>query len=112
MDDKQEKLQREKLQREKLILKEALANPGVQLLFSKLNEAAEKLPHQMLYTFDNRQRDWLRACYEAFSIIPEQILEVVMNCDFEELKKKYPTKERWSFRAFLNKCRLTAERED
>ena len=102
----------EKLLREKLILKEALKNPGVQLFFSKLHDAAEKIPHKMIDTFDNRQRDWLRACYEAYSVEPEKLLEVIMNCDFDELKKKYPNKERWSFKAFLNKCRVTAEREE
>lgn len=104
----------ERLQREKLILKEALANPGVQFFFSKLHDAADKLPLQMMATSDNRHRDWLQACYRAYRLEPERIFEVVMNCDFEALKQRYPDRERWSFKRWLHDliCRIPAEREE
>lgn len=98
----------EKLLAEKIVIKKGLADPAVQLVLSKLMDAADKLPAKMIRAYDERERNRIQALYEAFHDEIPRLLEVAMNADFDASQNK----PKWGFWSWLKNTTVRINRTE
>jgi hypothetical protein len=100
------------IQAEQQILKDAINNPGVKLLFQKLTAVSESMAAKQLNLDPYSQQAEIKRAQEfryVVTVLFPQIMEGLVNYQADAPDKQIPKKQRWSFIQWIHA--LTGQKE-